>query len=190
MKRLRFLCLSLLFPIVFLSTLIIPSVASAASTQTSLVPQGRPVLASFKMTAIKAPAVKAAYTCGTNCNGENPQDTSCAQGAQTILSAYVVDPRTGGNWGLVELRWSQTCGTNWTRVTSYMGTQQLYATIEHFAGTDGDYAFYTSHIQHTTQTWTPMIYSPDDPVKSVGNVTVGGVQHSACVENPPLPKYC
>lgn len=193
MKRLRFLCLSLLFPIVFLSTLVIPSVASAASTQASLVPQGRLVLASFKTTAIRPPAARAAYTCGTNCNDVNPQGTSCAQGAQTILTAYIIDSLTGGTWGLVELRWSPTCGTNWSRLTSYVGQHQLYALIIHPGNppnnVDGGFESYSSQFQFATQTWSNMVYSPDDPVEATGVITIGR-QNSNCVANPPLPRNC
>jgi len=63
-----------------------------------------------------------AVTCsGYGCDGWDPQETGCSADAVTVASAPIWDSsQPGVEDGLVELRWSATCGTNWTRVTSYV----------------------------------------------------------------------
>ncbi|GCE31364.1 hypothetical protein KDA_68480 [Dictyobacter alpinus] len=186
MKKHTSIFLSLLFVIICSSvTLLAPAVASAAPASPNYDTQTHFVLTGIKKAHAITKSAHANYICGTNCNNQNPQDTQCAQGAQTVLSAYITDPYYGGNWGLLELRWSPTCGTNWTRITSYQGTRQLYAIIEHPAGQDGGYAYYTSGNVVATQTWSKMVYSPNDPVKSIGDITVRG-QASVCIANTGL----
>lgn len=201
MKKHRLLFLSLLLPVAFLTTLIAPVAAMAAPMHTS---QARAAMAAslyapgahLVLTDIKTTAriTSASYTCGTNCNDLNPQGM-CSQGAQTIISASILNTYTFVIWGLVELRWSPTCGTNWSRVSSYVGSQvTLDAQIRHPGyppyDIDGDYENYTSGFQtNTTQTWSNMVYSPDDPVEAIGIITKGG-QASGCAPNPPLPITC
>jgi hypothetical protein len=68
----------------------------------------------------------AASCSGTGCDGKDPDATQCSVGATTLDSRYV---SYGGRAIYVELRWSPTCQTNWTRVTNqthetlYMGAR-------------------------------------------------------------------
>ncbi len=54
------------------------------------------------------------------CNGTDPAATGCADNASTVISNDIYD-QTGSLIGLVELRWSNTCSTNWTRGSQYIG---------------------------------------------------------------------
>jgi hypothetical protein len=78
------------------------------------------VLAIFVMPAPPAFAV----TCsGSGCEGKNPQTTGCSADAITAASASIPD-------GKVELRWSQTCQTFWSRVTSWIGPTTIRTRVQ------------------------------------------------------------
>lgn len=53
-------------------------------------------------------------------DGTDPNATGCASGASTIGSYYATDG-LGHNVGLMEVRYSPSCGTNWVRFTNYVG---------------------------------------------------------------------
>jgi hypothetical protein len=58
----------------------------------------------------------AGVTCsGINCNRKDPGETRCADRSNTMDKAQVID-RSGQVIGIVELRWSELCRTNWARV--------------------------------------------------------------------------
>src|SRR6266566_2975920 len=66
-------------------------------------------------------------TCsGNGCNGLDPISTGCARDAITVTT-------TGGSvsfrTGTIQLRYSPTCGTNWGRVLSSVGTTLLTVSI-------------------------------------------------------------
>jgi hypothetical protein len=74
--------------------------------------------------AVAAPAQPAAQTCHDtpagrpdlktkNCDGKDPKDGGCAGDAYTVPGFT----RTH-SWGTIELRWSPSCQTNWTRFTA------------------------------------------------------------------------
>ena len=65
-----------------------------------------------------------AVTCsGSGCEGKNPQTTGCSADAVTAASAAIPD-------GKVELRWSQTCLTFWSRVTSWIGPTTIRTRVQ------------------------------------------------------------
>src|SRR5262245_1467970 len=73
-------------------------------------------------TLIGLPASPAfAATCsGNGCNGLDPIATGCATGAYTVASAPMSDPY--GTAATIDLRYSPSCGTNWSRLTMSVGT--------------------------------------------------------------------
>ncbi len=103
-------------------------------------------------TAVAAPAqvheqsIGAQATCyGDYCSGQDPESTGCSAGAYTVTSV-------GYNGGTLEVRWSPTCQTNWSRInvgwSGYFRIQQSTGYEQHYSGTNGTYW------------WTKMIYSP------------------------------
>jgi hypothetical protein len=65
-------------------------------------------------------AVRPMVTCsGYGCDHADPVATGCSAGSYTVVSAPVVLGAT--SYGTVELRWSPTCQTNWSRVTVAAG---------------------------------------------------------------------
>lgn len=59
----------------------------------------------------------------------DPAQTGCAANAYTVTSRLITDSR-GGRLALLELRWSTTCRTNWTRMTSYQGARLMRGYID------------------------------------------------------------
>lgn len=159
------------------------------------------VLSGTAFAASRGARMPAYPVCSQNgCNGlfpdqsQNASGTLCSSGATTLLSAYIKNGST--NIGLVELRWSTACNTNWTRVTSYIGTTGLAGEIERASGADGSYTCAANPylappncsgsdvFNQTTQEWTPQVWAPDVPARATGWVVQGGSSHEACVYNP------
>ncbi|MFZ4700006.1 MAG: DUF2690 domain-containing protein [Candidatus Methylumidiphilus sp.] len=70
------------------------------------------VLTSFIFVFCPAQAV----TClGTSCENKDPRDTGCAADSKTITAASAV-AEDAFNKVIVQLRYSPTCKTNWTRI--------------------------------------------------------------------------
>src|SRR5215472_7626535 len=75
-------------------------------------------------------------TCLRNgCNGLDPETTGCARGAITVTVPGGVVSISNG---IIQLRYSPTCGTNWGRVFSRVGTTLLTVSIRR---NDGLYYF-------------------------------------------------
>lgn len=98
------------------------------------------------------PSTASAVGCyGDYCSGRDPQATGCAAGAYATAAANI--PSTGA---VVQLIWSPTCKTNWTRTnwpvqpynTLSAVQQQTNYTQSGVSGTGGGWS------------WTRMIYSP------------------------------
>lgn len=81
---------------------------------------------------IPAATAQAATCYGTNCNNRNAYTTGCAgSGAswRVIDMRYINHYATGARLGYVQLWWSDTCQTNWSRVVSTSGPKYLKAYI-------------------------------------------------------------
>jgi hypothetical protein len=74
-----------------------------------------------------------AVTCsGSGCEGKNPQTTGCSTDAITAYSTAIPN-------GKVELRWSQTCETFWSRVTSWIGPTTIRTRVQRQSGSPSTY---------------------------------------------------
>lgn len=103
-------------------------------------------------------SVEQAVTCSQNgCNGVDPNTTPCATGAVTIATTSIVRSGTSVVIGQVELRWSQSCGTNWSRVTRTDGAfaEGMIATVTRSGGPS-----FTDSKTGFTTIWSPMVYAP------------------------------
>jgi hypothetical protein len=105
-------------------------------------------------------------TCyGDYCSGQDPKVTHCADDAVTF--AAIADDKGSG---LLDLRWSPTCKTEWARWQQYptgwcvvcaplmiRAVQDTgYAQVLEFQGDDHP----TATAEAGGTYWTPMIYSP------------------------------
>lgn len=122
------------------------------------------VLGCSAVVATATPA--AAVTCyGDYCSGKDPQATGCASGAST---SAVREFSQGSTRGVLEVRYSPTCKTNWTRVTVYSVGNLLQAsagTVKSIQDSGYTTSANVPRPTETVQVWTPMIYSPVRLVK-------------------------
>lgn len=65
------------------------------------------------------PAAPQVTCSGYGCDHQDPAATGCSAGSYTVTSAPITIGSTV--YGTVELRWSPTCQTNWSRVTVASG---------------------------------------------------------------------
>ena len=90
---------------------------------------------SFVVVLPDNPAEAASPSCkGNSCYKRDPQYTNCVNDARTIQSRVAVT--NVGNWGVLEMRYSPYCQSNWARYTAWCGAA---ATIGSLTGglTDG-----------------------------------------------------
>jgi len=121
------------------------------------------------ITVVPAQPALAVSCYGDYCSGVDPQSSGCSADGYTVASAGVYG---SGGTSIVELRWSPTCKTNWTRV-NWSGWSDIRAVqstgyTQHYSGSNGSYW------------WTAMIYSPTLCVKAVASGAWGTTQTS-CV---------
>ncbi len=112
-------------------------------------------------------------TCyGDYCSGRDPQTTGCAADATTVAWRDVPGAR-------LELRWSQTCKTNWARYIQYPQGFGGSTALQLRAVQKG--TAYTQRLNYdingtpTGTTWSPMIYSPVKLVRAEMVYQCGGV---------------
>ena len=107
-----------------------------------------------------SPAPVAAGCYQESCTGQDP--SQCAGDAVTYRRRSIRNG-WGAEVGVVELRGSNSCGTNWSRVTAYGGSgwrQWVYNS----AGA------YKESTNRNVQAWSPMIYSRSSPAVACGTV--------------------
>jgi len=86
-----------------------------------------PVVPSCAATAPSPPIVAPPSCNGSSCDGRNPGSTNCTQDATTIQSTYAVV--AGGKKGVLELRYSPKCYSNWVRFTPTGGLVGLFGDL-------------------------------------------------------------
>lgn len=102
---------------------------------------------------------------GDYCSGKDPESTGCSADAVTV--AY-----TPYRYGTLDLRWSNTCKTNWARInSSYTGSLQARQSTGYTQGFSSSNASYS---------WTKMIYSPTLCVRAQV-VSSSGTTQTACI---------
>lgn len=136
-------------------------------------------------------------TCFQNgCNNQNPINTGCSADATTVLSGSVFNG-SGQRIGTIELRWSATCGTNWARVTSSIGSVALDANVARESGVDGPAIGACIHPACTdpdgvtaTSAFTLMVWAPDVSAKALGIIVQGNQDFFGCVTQDPTNLPC
>lgn len=101
-------------------------------------------------------SVSAASCSGSGCNGLDPQATGCATGAITVETKTITQ---NGSSIKVELRWSSTCQTNWSRVTNTSSGSRYMKAYMNQQWVGEIYPAYGSGSNGAV-IWTPMKYAP------------------------------
>lgn len=82
------------------------------------------LLISASLAASPAQAEPPKQSCfGASCRDLDPSKTVCADDAQTIYEREVVT--SAGSWGVLEMRYSETCHSNWVRFTPWSGMRSF-----------------------------------------------------------------
>ncbi|CRK57720.1 hypothetical protein [Alloactinosynnema sp. L-07] len=111
----------------------------------------------------------------TDVGGDGNPANVCPNG-YTVASAPIL--RNGQTIGLVEMRWSWTCGGNWTRTTSYIGARQLQSMID----TNPWDGRETWADDYATQNWSPFRrVAPSQGMCSNGFIEDGGALYHASI---------
>ncbi len=106
--------------------------------------------------AVGVPSALAARCSGYGCDGKDPIAMGCAGGARTVRSAPILG--VGNNTvGKVELRWSESCGTNWAKVTASSGIpyRRLVANVHRHS----DGRTITEDLTGYASIYTNMVYA-------------------------------
>ncbi|WP_432922219.1 DUF2690 domain-containing protein [Microbispora sp. CA-135349] len=98
------------------------------------------------------------------CDGTDPVDTGCDSDAYTVASSRLWFHDRNGRpaWradATVELRYSRTCRTNWSRVT-VGGGHRGPLTVEVCRGT-GSGACTEAYVSYGTDAYSDQVYAPD-----------------------------
>ncbi len=104
---------------------------------------------------------------GYSLDGKDPNATACDRDGKTV--AY-----KNTSYGKVELRWSNNCKTNWTRVKPYRSSYNTTA----YLWRSSDRKMF--NISGRGTIWTPMLYSPNITACAYGVVNGRSSSDWAC----------
>lgn len=137
------------------------------------------LILSVSIFMVSAPSASAASCSGHGCNGQDPIYTGCNQNAY-LAKEYLIKDKYGiAIWNKVQVYYSNTCGTNWVRVTgnpyggaTYKMIQSLHSNgTPMFTEEETDYGYAASYSM--------MVYAPGStPVRLYAKVfdTAGNAQ--------------
>jgi hypothetical protein len=111
------------------------------------------IVSSVGIVTMNSIPASAATCSGYGCDGLDPNAAGCSDGANDTASTYLYSAN-GSVVGLLELRYSPSCGTNWSRVTSYIGVHNLYARVTRESD-GGGYA----DVGNYQVIWSNMVYA-------------------------------
>lgn len=74
---------------------------------------------------------------GLTCEGLDPAETICVEDARTIMSRHAAISLTNEDIGILELRYSPKCYSNWVRFTPWHGIQSWLSGAAAHATADG-----------------------------------------------------
>lgn len=159
-------------------SLLLAAVALAASAVAFV----SPASAAPARSATAAPAavagdsvVRPAAVGCPGCHGQDPIATGCANDATTVLEGFF-------SWGHLELRWSPSCQTNWTRFTANVSDTWEVSVHRSDGASFGDLVL---GLQAGQQWYTNMVYAPSLPAAACANVTGGDT--GGCIRQPGYP---
>lgn len=104
----------------------------------------------------------------SGCNGNDPSYNSCSSSAFTVFNTAYPILYGSTVWGTVEMRYSNSCGTNWSRVHSNIsGQYEIEAWVEQ-SSTQYGYAAYYGPSQDA---WSTMRYGCGISTRACGCIT-------------------
>lgn len=131
----------------------------------------KPFLAVFFLGLIIAANIMFVFPSETALAQDNvdPYAAGCGNDAYTYSNPAVVNNGSGSQIGYIELRFSNTCTTTWSKITSLIGQQELYVNLSrNYPSTN----YAAEHLYNSSYAYTNQLdrYSP-------GSYTFGGEIH-------------
>lgn len=113
------------------------------------------------------------------CNNDDPVSSGCNADAKTLNSTDI----TGwgpypGTVGHLEIRYSPHCGTNWGRLTSYIGSTELDISIGYGDCENQQQANNAEAIFGYSQAWGNMLFAPTAVAYVFG--TINSEHYAGC----------
>lgn len=132
------------------------------------------------ITYASAASASVASCYGSSCDGLDPAQTNCVDDAQTLMSQDAVTE--AGDFGLLELRYSPRCHSNWVRFTPWTGVRAWLGNFAAKALPDGTPWIWrlgvadslrgeighSSYLGPVVTTWTAMVTADGTTCSSVG----------------------
>jgi hypothetical protein len=141
-----------------------------------------------------APAAFAATCSGTGCDAKDPYTTGCAGSgasyyvAETTPLISVATGVASNSYGYIQLWWSNTCHTNWTRmVVNVSGAASGYEDVVLDNPNSAGVSYYDNHFGGAKGAYlTAQIYAPGIPAASDGYLysSSGSILYYASVFQP------
>ena len=140
-----------------------------------------PRVAAHAATHVSHYAAHAAVSCsGDGCNGLDPSQTGCDDARAYTAQTAIIKDYAGNQIGLVELRFSPTCGTNWTRETSYVNNAYNQPSVHRIYDGLIEYGYGKNTVE-----WSDMVYAPDaNSAWGEGCITMPDGASQYCAETP------
>jgi hypothetical protein len=110
------------------------------------------IISGLASIVLASPASAITCTPGIGCDRRDPQSTGCSVGATALAPATNIYNSSGTKVGSVQMRWSPTCRTAWSRVTATT-SRTIRAGLKTATGPE-DYQI----IRGGTQVWSQMRY--------------------------------
>lgn len=134
------------------------------------------IIASLLIISFVTPA-KAASCSDGPCEGLDPAATGCSTDSYVAQSATLYRQSDGAAVGTLQLKYSPTCGTNWIKVISSIGSVPLYGIVGHTS------SMYSSHAYSATST---SIYTDMTATRYETACGYGSIQGSNQTNSPFL----
>ena len=120
----------------------------------------------------EAPPVRMVTCSGAGCNGTDPQTSGCGASGRTIATNNIYAYGTEyAVVGLLELRWSDVCQTNWSRITRYTFNPP-YPYARPFLSTPSGGTYYSWPGSTTAQKWSYQTFAPTTPWRACGSLAL------------------
>lgn len=109
----------------------------------------------------------------TNCDGKDPENTHCADDGTTVNGGGAGTGiwENGREIAILDMRWSPTCQSNWTRMRVFTSATYVWAELENNHDANGSSLGINCGPQNSGAVcYTPLYYAATESVMSCGNL--------------------
>lgn len=126
----------------------------------------------FGAYVISPETTRAASCYGSGCEGQNPYSTGCAQDSYGVGAAYIQSAWDPSKTGIVYVKWSPSCQTNWGELLLTSTTGYPWMHVDTAIGPWGDQilSYMNGKLAGVPGNliYTAMLYAPSTCVSATG----------------------